>query len=369
MRFVEKILSIKNEYTKSEKIKTLYVLGFKFPLNKKSTIDPRFYTSCDIGHDIKTLIDKKRIFFPHPVGIVISSKAKLGCDIKIWQNVTIGAKEYDNWQNQKYPVIEHDVIIYAGAKIIGDVKIGRGAIIGANAVVVSDVEPYSTYAGIPAKMIKRFNSNADALKNIWTSCEKKSYQDLKESHIIAELSKDSICIDCGANIGKVSEIFANTGAKVYAFEPNPLCHAEIEKICKENSNIELLKYGVTTKNIKCRMYHNDLIGYDSEFFSQSSSIYASKENVSVDNYCEIECIDLCEFIQNLNKTVDVLKMDIEGAEFDLLEKIIKTGLYKKIKYIIVETHENSIPEIRNKSKEVRNLIKELNINNIDLNWC
>ena len=116
------------------------------------------------------------------------------------------------------------------------------------------------------------------------------------------------------------------------------------------------------------MYHNDLTNYDGEFFSQSSSICATKDNVNTNNFTEIECIDLCEFIRNLNKPLDILKMDIEGAEFDILEKLINKELYKNIKHILVETHDQTIPEIQEKAKLVRNLIKDKNIENINLNW-
>ena len=67
----------------------------------------------------------------------------------------------DYWTNKnKYPTIGNNVIIYAGAKIIGDVHVGDNAIIGANAVVTKDVPPNAIVGGIPAKVIK-YRSNDD----------------------------------------------------------------------------------------------------------------------------------------------------------------------------------------------------------------
>ena len=137
----------------NEKI-IVYILGIKFTKNLKNKNKQTKYenNACCIGIDIEEL-KNKNIIFPHPTGIVIGSKVKLGNNIKIWQNVTIGAKSDIDWQNQKYPEIGDNVLIYANSVIIGDVKIGSNSIIGAMSLVTCDVEANSIYAGIPAKKI------------------------------------------------------------------------------------------------------------------------------------------------------------------------------------------------------------------------
>lgn len=86
---------------------------------------------------------------PHPEGVVIGEKAKIGKNATIYQQVTIG-------QNQGgYPIIGDNVIIYAGAKIIGNIHIGYNSVIGANAVVTKDVPANSIWGGIPAKEITK----------------------------------------------------------------------------------------------------------------------------------------------------------------------------------------------------------------------
>lgn len=99
---------------------------------------------------------KSKLKLPHPVGIVIGGDfgnitTVIGKNVTIYQNVTIGRKD-DN-----YPKIGDNVIIYAGAVVIGDVHIGNNVIIGANAVVTHDVPDNCVVAGIPAKIIKRIN--------------------------------------------------------------------------------------------------------------------------------------------------------------------------------------------------------------------
>lgn len=86
---------------------------------------------------------------PHPNGIVIHSKAEIGVNCLIHQQVTIGVNRVDS----EPPKISGHVDIGAGAKIIGNIIIGSHVLIGANAVVVKDVEEYSIVAGVPAKVI------------------------------------------------------------------------------------------------------------------------------------------------------------------------------------------------------------------------
>lgn len=81
------------------------------------------------------------ILMPHPYGIVIHSQARIGSRVTIMQQVTIGGK--DPGENVA-PVIEDDVYIGAGAKVLGNVRVGRGAVIGANAVITRDVPSYCT---------------------------------------------------------------------------------------------------------------------------------------------------------------------------------------------------------------------------------
>jgi len=89
------------------------------------------------------------LIIPHTNGIVIHPAAELGVNCLVHQQVTIGVNRGSNIA----PVIKGHVDIGAGAKIIGPIVIGEHVLIGANAVVVHDVEPYAIIAGVPAKVI------------------------------------------------------------------------------------------------------------------------------------------------------------------------------------------------------------------------
>lgn len=94
---------------------------------------------------------------PHPVGIVIGSGVKIGKSAVIYQNVTIGGARKGDYSNNNYPVIGDGVTIFAGAVIIGKIRIGNNCVIGANSVVNVDLPDGCLGAGVPAKIYNRSN--------------------------------------------------------------------------------------------------------------------------------------------------------------------------------------------------------------------
>lgn len=91
-----------------------------------------------------------------PVGIIISKYVIMGKNCVIYQNVTIGDKDFFPAGNAAgYPQIGDNTIIYSGAFILGPVKIGKNCVIGANSVVVCDVPDDSIVGGNPASIVPR----------------------------------------------------------------------------------------------------------------------------------------------------------------------------------------------------------------------
>ena len=100
---------------------------------------------CQIG---------KELHLPHGgIGVMIHPNAKIGNNVTIFHQVTLGIKN----QTGEAPTIGNDVFIGAGAKILGNIKIGDNSVIGANAVVTKDVPPNSTAFGVPAIAIPNKN--------------------------------------------------------------------------------------------------------------------------------------------------------------------------------------------------------------------
>jgi serine O-acetyltransferase len=90
----------------------------------------------------------------HSVGLVVGPKVIAGRNFRIHQNVTIGMRERQD-NGRVTPFIGDDVTVFAGAAILGPIKIGDNVKIGANAVVIDDMPSNVTVGGIPAKIIKK----------------------------------------------------------------------------------------------------------------------------------------------------------------------------------------------------------------------
>lgn len=89
----------------------------------------------------------------HPVGIVVGRGTVIGADVTLLQNVTLGQRHVDGRVGAAtYPAVEDGVTIGVGACVLGGVRLGAGATVGANAVVVDDVAPEATALGIPARV-------------------------------------------------------------------------------------------------------------------------------------------------------------------------------------------------------------------------
>ena len=97
------------------------------------------------------------LFIDHGMGVVIGETAIIGNHVTLFHGVTLGGIGRSQ-TDKRHPTVEDGVIIGAGAKILGNITIGRGAKIGANAVVLDDIPPYKTAVGVPARVVKEKNN-------------------------------------------------------------------------------------------------------------------------------------------------------------------------------------------------------------------
>ncbi|MGE0753560.1 MAG: serine O-acetyltransferase [Alphaproteobacteria bacterium] len=126
----------------------LWRLGLKLPARFVSFL-ARFLTAMDI-HPGATI--GRRFFIDHGIGVVIGETASIGDDVTLYHDVTLGgvAPQNDGKGTLRHPQIGNNVIVGAGAHLLGPIKVGDGARIGSNAVVVKDVEPGAIMVGVPA---------------------------------------------------------------------------------------------------------------------------------------------------------------------------------------------------------------------------
>lgn len=92
-------------------------------------------------------------FIDHGMGVVIGETAEIGSNVTLYHGVTLGGTSWK--KGKRHPTLENDVVIGAGAKILGPITIGARTRVGANAVVIKDVPPDSVVVGIPGRVTHR----------------------------------------------------------------------------------------------------------------------------------------------------------------------------------------------------------------------
>ncbi len=182
------------------------------------------------------------------------------------------------------------------------------------------------------------------------------------------VKKGDVVIDCGANVGSITRHLSKSGADVYAFEPNPHAYKVLAQNFSGKRNVHCIPKGVSDQNSLMKLYLHEHSDENEVYWSQGSSLLDFKGNVLKDKYVEVPIIDLCEFIESLNRRVKILKLDVEGVECGILKKMIHTDIIHKIDYVFVETHDHRIPELKEETDAIRALIQERGIQNINLDW-
>lgn len=106
----------------------------------------------------------RRLFIDHGMGVVIGETAEIGDDVTLYQGVTLGGTSWD--QGKRHPTLGNGVVVGGGAKVLGPFKVGDGARIGSNAVVVKEVPPGATAVGIPARVVQEQAEPSESVRAI-----------------------------------------------------------------------------------------------------------------------------------------------------------------------------------------------------------
>lgn len=93
----------------------------------------------------------RRFFIDHGMGVVIGETAVIGDDCTLYHGVTLGGTSWE--KGKRHPTLSNNVVVGAGAKVLGPILVGEGARIGSNSVVVKEVPPGATVVGVPGKLI------------------------------------------------------------------------------------------------------------------------------------------------------------------------------------------------------------------------
>lgn len=121
------------------------------------------HPGATIGHNL---------FIDHGFGVVIGETTIIGDNVTIYQGVTLGTSFKGNLKGKRHPTIKNNVTIYASAKVLGSFTVHENATIGAGAIVLSEVKPYSTVVGVPARVVKYNNLSKNYIDPIYNDKKK-----------------------------------------------------------------------------------------------------------------------------------------------------------------------------------------------------
>lgn len=187
---------------------------------------------------------------------------------------------------------------------------------------------------------------------------------------LARLGSDDIAIDLGANVGEFTAKMAATGARVYAFEPDPHAFALLQKAVGGRANVTLFQAAAGVEDSTATLYR--AAGFESERnrdrASKSSSLFVEKRNVAADNAVSIEVRDFPAFLRGLDHPIALIKIDIEGGEVPLMERLLSCDPALPIGEIYVETHERKLPHMAARTATLKHATAARTAPRVNWDW-
>ena len=171
----------------------------------------------------------RRFFIDHGMGVVIGETAEIGDDCTLYHGVTLGGT---SWKpGKRHPTLENCVVIGAGAKVLGPIRIGQRAKIGSNSVVVKDVPDNATVVGIPGHIVtKRHDEKAEQRKKIADKIGFTAYAQAPDSADPVAQAVDRILEHLHAVDERINEIDGRLTDAGMAEEFEELPGLEVEKL-------------------------------------------------------------------------------------------------------------------------------------------
>ena len=199
--------------------------------------------------------------------------------------------------------------------------------------------------------------------------------------LLQTLGTKFVAIDCGANVGDVAEPLARTGAQLFCYEPD---HAIAEKLANRLApypNATVVQAAVSTYAGKALLFRSRLYDQDPESYSARNTIQAealtrdidgSWTQMDGDSAYMVDVINLLDTLENLiseHGKIDLLKIDIEGAEVDILEAIEQRQLFEYIDVTLAEMHVRRFPDDRRRTEAlIARLEAAFTLSKVNLHW-
>lgn len=167
------------------------------------------------------------------------------------------------------------------------------------------------------------------------------------------LAPGDLAIDAGANVGLVTEQMVAAGAAVIAFEPNPVAFDALQARFAGDPRVRCVNKAVGAADTTAPLYLHEQSGEDALTYSTGSSLCIDKVNIDPSASVRVDVVDLARFVLELERDVALLKLDVEGLEVEVLERLLSAGALEHIGTVLVETHERKVPRVRGALADLR----------------
>lgn len=190
--------------------------------------------------------------------------------------------------------------------------------------------------------------------------------------VCAMLKPGDLALDLGANMGVVSEKLIATGADVIAYEPDPYAYAKLQERFAGAANITLVNAAVGIGTGTVRLMRADNFADNPEGASVKSTILDGGRRIDAENSIEVPLLDFPTLLRGFaaqRGEVAFVKMDIEGAELEILEVMHKDGLFAYTRCLVAETHERKFKDLRGRYKALReDVAANYHSGRVNLDW-
>jgi FkbM family methyltransferase len=192
------------------------------------------------------------------------------------------------------------------------------------------------------------------------------------SGICALLKPGDLALDLGANMGVVTERLAATGADVIAYEPDPFAFAALQARFAAAGNVTLVNAAVGVGSGTVRLMRADNFADNPTGASVKSTILDGGRRIDAENSVEVPLLDFPGIIRDLTRERDAVafvKMDIEGAELEILEVMLREGLFAQVRSLVAETHERKFRDLKDRYRSLRAAVAaEFPGGRVSLDW-
>lgn len=178
-----------------------------------------------------------------------------------------------------------------------------------------------------------------------------------------KLNSKSLFIDLGAGAGEEISVCLEKGVPIHSFEPNPVLYINLRDYYgPDNSKFVLHNLAAWNENSSRRLYAKGSFNDNG-----GCTLYKTKANVGK-NFVEINTIDIGQYILNLDRKIDVLKIDTEGAEYTILDRLLESNAINLVDRIFIEDHSRKMPSKSWRQHRLEVIDKYKAINYPILSW-